>query len=104
MVGRNTIALFSPLTLVTFLMILSYKGNLVLDLNIELAISVRYFPQIELVSFFWQSKDQGSQGIHYVAHFPFGKKSFVTNAFEIDPPYIIYICCFLCKLFFICLF
>jgi hypothetical protein len=66
---KHVITLFFPLALVIFLVKKkNWKGNLALDISTKLIILTKYFPQIELLLFF-TIKDQGLEGILFVAHF-----------------------------------
>ncbi len=67
---EHAIALFSPLALVIFLVKnVFWKGNLALDISTKLIVLTKYFPKIEWLNYFLQSKDQGPEGILFVAHF-----------------------------------
>jgi hypothetical protein len=67
---EHAIALFFTLTLVIFLVKKkNWKGNLALDISTKLIVLTKYFPKIEWLNYFLQSKDQGSKGILFVAHF-----------------------------------
>jgi hypothetical protein len=50
-----------------------WKGNLALDISTKLIVLTKYFPKIEWLNYFLQSKDQGPQEIFSVSHLFVGK-------------------------------